>query len=80
MRLFLLAAGALFACFGFIVEVQAHSFPPSSLDRRCFEFIVSPRKVVGCRGGSPNVEGRWWFSYLKIEKLMGFTKLPFHAF
>ena len=34
-----------------------HSFPPSSLDRRCFEFIVSPKKVVGCRGGNQNVEG-----------------------
>ena len=30
---------------------------PSSLDRRCFEFIVSPVKVVGCRGGSRYVEG-----------------------
>ena len=30
---------------------------PSSLDRRSIEFIVSPKKVVGCRGGSRNVEG-----------------------
>ena len=36
---------------------QAHSFPPSSLDRRSTELIVSPKKVVGCRGGSRNVEG-----------------------
>ena len=31
--------------------------PPSSLDRRSMEFIVSPKKVVGCRGGSRYVEG-----------------------
>ena len=36
---------------------QAHSFPPSSLDRRCFEFILSLKKVVGCRGGSWYVKG-----------------------
>ena len=35
---------------------QAHPFPPSSLDRRSIEFIVSPKKVVGCRGGNQNVE------------------------
>ena len=44
---------------------KAHSFPPSSLDRRFTEFIVSPKKVVGCRGGSRNVEGIPW----KIGKL-----------
>ena len=48
---------------------QAHSFPPSSLDRRSTELIVSPKKVVGCRGGSRNVEGCWGFPYLKIQKL-----------
>ena len=36
---------------------QAHSFPPSSLDRRRFMLIVSPKKVVGWRGGNQNVEG-----------------------
>ena len=41
----------------------------SSLKRRSIEFIVSPKKVVGCRGGSQNVEGYWGFPYLKIEKL-----------
>ena len=30
---------------------------PCSLDLRSMEFIVSPKKVVGCRGGSQNVEG-----------------------
>ena len=59
--------------------VQAHSFPPSSLDRRSAELIVSPKKVVGCRGGSRNVEGCWGFPYLKIEKFVGFTNCPFHV-
>ena len=33
--------------------------PPSSLDRRSTELIVSPEKVVGCRGGSRYFEGCW---------------------
>ena len=61
-------------------NTDAHSFPPSSLDRRCFEFIVSPKKVVGCRGGSRNVERCWGFPYLKTEKFVGFTKIQFHTF
>ena len=24
-------------------------------------------KLVGCRGGNRNVEGCWWFPYLKIK-------------
>ena len=43
--------------FVVLIGLRAHSFPPSSLDRRCFMFIVSPKKVVGCRGGNQNVEG-----------------------
>ena len=35
----------------------AHSFPPCSLDPRSTELIVTPKKVVGCRGGFGNVEG-----------------------
>ena len=35
------------------------SFLKSSLDRRCFEFIVSPKEVVGCKDGNQNVEGCW---------------------
>ena len=31
--------------------------------------IVSPKKVVGCRGWIRYVEGCWRFPYLKIEKL-----------
>ena len=49
--------------------LSAHSFPPSSLDYRCTELIVSTKKVVGCRGGSRNVEGCWGVHHLKIEKL-----------
>ena len=30
---------------------------------------MSHKKVVGCRGRSQNVEGCWWFPYLKREKL-----------
>ena len=41
--------------------IQAHSFPRSSLDRRSTEFIMSPKKVAGCRDGSRNVEGCWGF-------------------
>ena len=51
---------------------QAHSFPPSSLDYRSTELIVSPKKVVGCKGGSRYVEGFWGLPYLKIEKLANF--------
>ena len=47
---------------------SAHSFPPSSLDRRCFMFIVSPKKVVGCRGGNRYVEGDLLtFGYLMLN-------------
>ena len=38
---------------------------------------MSPKKVVGCRGGSRHVEGCWGFPYLKIEKFVGFTKFHF---
>ena len=40
--------------------------PACSLDLRSTELIVSPKKVVGCRGGSRNVEGCWEFPYLKL--------------
>ena len=41
-----------------ITHIEAeNSFPPSSLDRRCFMFIESPKKVVGCRDGNRYVEG-----------------------
>ena len=30
---------------------------------------LSPKKLVGCRGGSRYVEGFWDFSYLKIKKV-----------
>ena len=46
---------------------QAHSFPPSSLDYRSTELIVSPKKVVGCRGGSRNVEGAGDFQISNIR-------------
>ena len=39
------------------------------LTRRSTEVSVSPKKVVGCRGGSRNVEECWGFPYLKIQKL-----------
>ena len=42
-------------------ESQPHSVPPSSLDHRSTELIVSPKKVVGCRGRSRHVEGCWEF-------------------
>ena len=57
-----------------------HSLPPSSLDRGSIEFILSPKKLVGCRGGSRNADGCWGFPYLKIKKFVGFTKFPFHVF
>ena len=44
-----------------LLDPQAHSFPPISLDRRSTELIVSPKKVVGCRGGSRYVKGCWDF-------------------
>ena len=47
----------------------AHSFPPSSLDRRSTEFIVTPKKVVGCRGASRNAEGCWGVSNFKTFNL-----------
>ena len=37
-------------------KIPAHSFPPSSLDRRSTEFIVSPKKGVGCKDGSRDVD------------------------
>ena len=42
---------------------------------------MSPKKVVGCSGGSRHVEGCWGFPYLKIEKLANihFTTLEDHA-
>ena len=36
---------------------EAHSFPPSSVDQRSAELILSPKKVVGCRGGSRHGKG-----------------------
>ena len=46
-----------FCVWPFFANRQAHSFPPSSLDRRSAELIVSPKKVVGCRGGNRYFEG-----------------------
>ena len=46
------------------------SCPPSSL--------VSPRRVVGCMGGSRYVDGCWGFLYLK--KFIGFLILGFLVF
>ena len=43
--------------------------PPSSL--------VSPKRVIGCRGGSRQVEGCWGIPCLKIKKLLG---LNFQSF
>ena len=52
---------------------QAHSFPPSSLDRRCFMLIVSPKTVVGCRGGNLYVEGDLFtFGYLILDDALGY--------
>ena len=33
---------------------------------------MSPKRVVGCRGGSQYVEGYWGFPYLKITKFLDF--------
>ena len=52
----------------------APSFPPCSLDRRCFMFIVSPKRVVGWGGGNQNVEG----DLLTIGYLMLDDSLPSH--
>ena len=42
-----------------------HSCPPSSL--------VSPKRVVGCRGVSRYIEGCWGFPYLKkVSRFLGF--------
>ena len=59
--------------------VYGRAMPPRFLGRRSMEFIVSPKKVVGCRGGSQNVGGGILllenrkvcrrFPDLKIEKL-----------
>ena len=58
------------------VAFQAHSFPPSSLDRHCFMFIVSPKKVVGCRGGNRNVEGEsLTFGELMLDDSLGIPLL-----
>ena len=46
---------------------RVHSFPPCSLDLRSMEFIVSPKKVVGCRGGNRYFEGIGGF--LEIPKV-----------
>ena len=47
---------------------------PTTLEHACL------KKLVGCRGGSRNVEGHWGFPCLKIEKFAGFAKFPFHVF
>ena len=41
-------------CISVWQEYEGH---PTALDRRSTELIVSPKKVVGCRGGRRNVEG-----------------------
>ena len=39
----------------------------------CFEFILSPKKVVGCRGGNQNVEGDpFTFGSLMFDDSLGF--------
>ena len=56
-------------------STQRYLFPPSSLVSpkltrcRSSELVVSPKKVVGCKGGSRYVEGCCEFPHLKIEKL-----------
>ena len=38
-------------------NISPYTYPAHAhLDRRCFMFIVSPKKVVGCRGGNRYVE------------------------
>ena len=49
--------------------------PPSSLDYRSTELIVSPKKLVGCRGGSRYVQRCWGFSSFQIFKCSIF-KVP----
>ena len=58
---------------------NCYSFPPSSLDRRCFEFNESPKKVVGCRAGNRYFERVWcFFGNLKDSKNWSAknTKIP----
>ena len=52
------------------IQIKLTRFPPSSLDRRSTEFIVSPMKVVGCRGGSRYFEGfRGFLEIPKVQKM-----------
>ena len=46
--------------------------PPSSL--------VSPKRVVGGRGGSRYIEGCWGFPYLEIKKFLGLKVSTFQNF
>ena len=63
----------LLVCF----HVDAHSFPPSSLDYRSTELIVSPKKVVGCRG-VPQEGGR--VLGIPLHENTKNTKFPCHVF
>ena len=62
------------------IRLSAHgSWPkgagpaPGSLDRRCFMLIVSPKRVVGWRGGNQNVEGDLLtFGYLMLDDSLGY--------
>ena len=60
---------------------KAHSFPPSSLDRCCSMFIVSPKKVVVCRGGNRYFGGGLVFLLeIPIVQKNDWPKIPrFHA-
>ena len=51
--------------------------PSSSLDRRSIEFIVSPKKVVGCRGGRRYVEGGSWLLGFLVSKFLCFRVSSF---
>ena len=45
-----------------------------------WETLMSPRRVVWCRGGNRNVEGWWGFPYLNIKKFIGFSLSKFESF
>ena len=52
--------------YGNLQAAKLTRFPPSSFDYRSTELIVSPKKGVGCRGGSRNIEGCCGFSKFQI--------------
>ena len=48
-------------------ELTRSCISTRSLLRNTGSSLVSPKRVVGCRGGSRYVEGCWGFPYLKIQ-------------